>query len=518
MVNRYLVTYQKMYRQPFNSLAWIKHAHQFKEADEVLVIDESGEYVSILVHPQYPRVNFDLKDDFIVQAFNLPKSVQLYLFGFVWACFAKLETRYWRIIEVFLFQIISQPIPIAVTKSRNMIWDDHAISERASVFIYLIDVMPSGELERLVRRNIDTLNEQLEKIVAASKWSNNNHRVFHLCAKYALERLYYKCDVCAHDRKAELGRCVSQLVDADTGLSIEQAISYYNFDMKLIELVELFLRRNRDSLDECGVAVSEVAKKNKIHMQALAFPNGALPASGDTPYGLQLKSTSLASNLERAAAWKRLERIGHFRGCSYNETFHFHVLSHNAESAHGHHAALHLDLWVRGVGIVLSDSGGPYRYDSPLRHKWFRTAEAHNTVALTQSEHPIGVVSVERKDWSSLEGIIRGPAGVVVRRISCVDDCFKVHDSIESAWPWVLSFHFSPTVVIERINTSQFSATTPTRSLVIDFEHSTDITTHSSRTFITPASGQKIDRPSILLKSPTPVISKVEILTCIRID
>lgn len=74
---------------------------------------------------------------------------------------------------------------------------------------------------------------------------------------------------------------------------------------------------------------------------------------------------------EQVFYWKNLERLGHYRGCSPNKKFHYHLLSHNAESAHGHKSPLHLDLWVEGIGMIFVDSGGPYRYSDKLRYSWF---------------------------------------------------------------------------------------------------------------------------------------------------
>lgn len=488
-----------MKNKPFKYSEWIKHAYDFEEG--VSPVEYVGNEVLVMAHPAHPKVSLNLEDDVVAQVYALPKSLQLYFFGLVWVGFCNLEDdAEWSAVKKILLSLFDYAKSNPKLHKKEMVWDDHALSERACVLIYLKQALRRKHVLSDIDYHLKILIGNLDVILASKKWEGNNHRVFHLCAKWCLQKYYVSDEASANFYLEKIEDFFFTLIDIETGLSVEQSVSYYNFDVILLKMVSSFLDSNGDGFSDFRLDFKVIEKKKNMHIKALAFPDGQLPASGDTPLGISVSSPSF-TNSERYQLWKGLERMGHFRGCSENEKFHYHILNHNAEAAHGHHSPLHLDLWVEGIGMVLVDSGGPYKYGDKLRYEWFRSPKAHNTINFIHAENLLKQYSVSVSHINDeLKGIVQCGDDFFYRSISVNDDFFHVVDKVAITSEWSLSWHFSSFVDVIKVASGEFDIICKDMVLKLSISSDSNLDINLCDGFLTYRGGEKVVAPYIFIK------------------
>ncbi|MCA9766838.1 MAG: heparinase II/III family protein [Carnobacterium sp.] len=488
-----------MKKEPYKYVEWTKHAYDFPRDMSVISFAKDTSKVSITAHPHHPVIILDLDKNIIEQVYKEPKSLQLYFFGLVWIGFCDFEKKdEVRVIKKIIFSLFDYAKDKPNLHKNEMIWDDHALSERACVLLYLKDHFEDDELLEVIDQHLHILTLNLDIIIASDKWKENNHRIFHLCAKLCLELVYKNDSLAASFYMEKIESFFLELIDVEIGIAVEQAVAYYNFDIILLKLVSSFVINRDLSFRNPKLNINDIERKKNNHILALSFPNGELPASGDTPLGLKVKPKILDEE-DRKSFWKGLERQGHYRGASKNNKFHYHLLSHNEESAHGHKSPLHIDLWAEDIGMVLVDSGGPYKYGDSLRYSWFRASKAHNTVSFEDSVNCEEEIIVQN-DHEALKAVYTNNNSFIVRKLYSDDRSFFVNDFIKSENDWCLNFHFSPDLVLKQIDDSSFEVFKNNKSLAISFSLSNDIDLHVYGGYITSGSGKKELTSSIAIK------------------
>jgi hypothetical protein len=484
---------------PFRNSEWIKHAYEFSTSSCSVTIHENSAY--IITNPAQDIVKIDFNEKISSQIVKLNKSAQLYFYGLVWVGFSDLaDKNVCSVVKNILSSVFEYAEEVEKTNAQSMVWDDHALSERACTLLYLKECDELQDLHSSIDKHLGYLNQKLEKILSSNKWEGNNHRVFHLCAQHCLDRFYLCDSELATKRHGEIEQFLLSLFSLDTGLSVEQSISYYNFDIILLDLVTNYLRSSgQPILNEHLNSDALKSKKNKF-ISALAFPCGELPASGDTPVGLKIKKPLLDMS-EARGLWNELDRIGHFRGCSEDGAFHYHVLSHNGESAHGHNSPLHIDFWVEGLGTLFVDSGGPYKYGDPLRHQWFRSTKAHNTITFLDD---INVSEIDRcspdifiesaVDRSSLNSCLLKDGSYLVRKLWSEGNVFIIEERVFSSKEWFLKYRLNTGLAIERESKNSFTVSRNGVTLLLEF---TGGAVNLTEEFLTRRGGSKEKSPSL---------------------
>lgn len=470
-------------------ISWISHSHLYHNKK---VVENNNGKIQILVHPKFPTVSLDLmKGNVIEQVIKLPKSTQLYFYSCVWMPFALENVENDFLIDLILIPLLEYCEKNSIYSTSDMIWDDHAISDRACVFLQLLDIPKLYSIKHKLNNHLNLIKKNLNIILSSKKWENNNHRVFHLCAAYCLAKFFTKNYSEELFYLGELEAFFKSLIDIPTGLSIEQSVSYYYFDLQLCQLVSNFIR---DTGNNFSFSIEDVTYNQDQHLQALAFPDGTLPASGDTPFGFKRHLDLDTFPKKQINLWKNLERLGHYRGCSPNHQFHYHLLDHNADSAHGHKSPLHLDLWAKGIGMILVDSGGPYRYGDKLRYSWFMAQKAHNTIDFLHSgpfisdEEPKIIV---KNNQDSLVALYEYADSFLVRKLKSKNNFFILNDFIHANVNWKLHFHFSPSVILEKIDSSTFNIIGKEKKLSMTFTVPDNVEIDLYKSYLTTGSGQK---------------------------
>ena len=467
-------------------ITWIAHAHLYKNKK---VIENYNEEIQILVHPKHPRVCLNLGQENIVeQVAKLPKSIQLYFYSCVWMNFAlKDDTDSDFLIDFILLPILEYCEINSIYSTADMVWDNHAISDRACVFLQLSKMPKLSLIKVKIENHLNLIKQNLNIILNSKKWASNNHRVFHLCAAYCLAKFFTKNKQKEKFYLSELELFIKSLIDIPTGLSVEQSISYYYFDIQLCQLVLNFIR---DTGNNLSFSIEDITSNQDRHLQSLAFPDGMLPASGDTPFDFK-RHIDLSPD-EQVFYWKNLERLGHYRGCSPNKKFHYHLLSHNAESAHGHKSPLHLDLWVEGIGMIFVDSGGPYRYGDKLRYSWFMAQKAHNTINFlypNNANEKSQIIVKNKQDH--LMALYTQINSFLVRKLQSANNFFCINDLINAGTNWELNFHLSPSVSLEQMDTNTFKIIGEGKQLSMVFELPSDVNLGLYKSYLTTGTGQK---------------------------
>lgn len=424
--------------------SWTKHFGELKTFGHDIISQKTEHCYEIVVHPSHVPVVIDISQGIVEQVKSLEKSTQLYFFGLVWLDFLDTSTEL-QLFERVLTDVLSCSKPRRERMRRDMVWDDHALSERVSFLVGLLESplveTLNADLLDLIQSHIGICTKILEEFIASDEWSNNNHRVFHLCARIAVGR-YQKSDDCLGKYTLLLEQTLKNLFHLNTGLSVEQSISYYSFDLVLLKHTLNYLELVGCAIP--GLSYSDIFSKNQLSMSVLSFANGELPASGDTPLGMKLKKKIQLTASERSKLKKSLEELGHFIIGSDTEAFNAHLITHNAESAHGHNSPLHIDLWNRHLGYFLVDSGGPYLYGNSLRYQWFRDLKAHNCLCISGDEVNLATTTASYDTENQISGYANFSTGEQRRVVKIENNKVFITDYIKSSESWELFFHFMP--------------------------------------------------------------------------
>lgn len=489
---------------------WIKHASELARAEAPIIdIDESG--MRVRAHPHHDAIHLSRADDSLDRVRGLDKTLQLYFFGFAWATVVDWADPVQRgVTEEILRGILPRLVREETRKKWDMPWDDHAISERASSLVRLLEAnVLEGDLAGAVRSHLVVLEDALNGFLASRHWLGNNHRVFHHIA--LLDILVSRGAPATRIAQVSnsLLDTVAGLIDVETGVALEESISYAYHDMDLLRRLEQSLGRLGLAFD--GLSVKQIDRAFGRSMSALAYPDASLPASGDTILGLTLPASHRRVVLERAdrlEVWRSLDRLGYTRLACPTDDLQALVLTHSAQAAHGHVSPLHIELWCARDGLILTDSGGPYRYGDPLRYRWFRAPAGHNTLNYagwtTSDKHQVSLVPNVSRDAATGTWVF--PSGTLQRGIRLADGELSVLDDVSCPGEWLLSFHLAPGVEVESLTQARkgLFVVTLGRSSKSEarFEGlaGSDIVAEMATTKRCVGHGQTVDAPSILVR------------------
>ena len=493
--------------KPSPYVNWIKHLADYPFDADILTLGHDR--YSVLVHPGHKPLVIRLDDDIYQSLDKNDKTVQLYFYSLAWVIPVLQEGNGDKIDAALA--ILGEILDIAPSQERvgawNMLWDDHAICERLCVLLEINKYFSSGGLDNAFLEKIGShtqeISRRLIEILEDDRWKNNNHRLFHLLAAF----IY--ADYCEDEaRKAELRTLIEDfvvsLIDIETGFSLEQSISYCFFDLVIVKKVLATMSMLSAGLD---INVDLIEENLNLHMAALSFPDGSLPASGDSPLGRSLSDFQkkfMPAQDAIASCWGRLDRIGYCRGSSADGEVHFLTLLHNAESAHGHSSPLHTDVWIRGFGLLLVDSGGPYKYGSKPRYDWFRAARGHNSLSLVKkNEQPLEDISVDfLAGRSSLKGRATFKTSSHDRMLFAYPGRLMIHELISSDDDWEMYYNFSQGCQVNQLSKGSFEINRPGFSEKILLETNVDPRClELVETERCTGHGQSVSAPSLVVSS-----------------
>jgi hypothetical protein len=184
------------------------------------------------------------------------------------------------------------------------------------------------------------------------------------------------------------------MVEVSEGVSKEQAIFYHFFALRLFSTTHNYLNGLTDGFSDEQI---EVLRKMVEFAALVMFPNGSLPAIGDTRFGMSGKSNKkfLAKLVAKGLGTKIAEFIlTHGKQGSRPADAHFYPKSGYAffqpayssadqwrndlslafdfgasKEFHGHKDAMNFMLYGFGSSLII-DSGGPFNYKDHLQISW----------------------------------------------------------------------------------------------------------------------------------------------------
>lgn len=249
-----------------NYTEWIEKDTDYCNGFDSLTLSECRNNIKINVHSKFPLIEINLKENIIAQIRKLENSHQMYFYSLYWLLFTD-KNLYRNEINIILNEIIEYSISTLYQKD-DFCWDDHAISERISVLLEIIEDDDFYFDRKKTLIHLESLYKTVLNFLDMKKFEQNNHKIFHYCAIISFNSYHLKDSIIKVNLE-ELENSFKQLIDIKTGFSFEQAISYYNFDLILLRRVEEFLKSI--SLNFYNLSYLEIFNKNRINLFITAF-------------------------------------------------------------------------------------------------------------------------------------------------------------------------------------------------------------------------------------------------------
>ncbi|MCE8535821.1 heparinase II/III family protein [Ruegeria pomeroyi] len=365
-------------------------------------------------------------------------------------------------------------------------WDDHALAYRCSnlSFFYahvLKDVLSAEERElylEAIRKHARILSEFIE----SGKWANSNHLIFHV------EGLADAWAVFRNDLP-ELDGFMDQATEAiigfinksisEEGTSSEHASFYQAFLMgRISKTMEFFSQIGH----ELPINIDPRLKKGAAFLWSIMPRWGVVPPFGDTQFEKKLDMRHVKRFMVEPwvgpeyLQWHDPEYADYqppalqsYRQNGFHIFRNHHVAAPDAlyslflerpfRGPHGHWDGNSFMTYFGGVPFLI-DSGGPFKYGTPLRYNYFMTQLAHNSVVFGDKGNQITTHVTSSSDDQALSYAI-GRAeftdgAVWVRIFGHLDgDSVFAVDLVQSAEgydgpPPAALFHISPKLAVQK--------------------------------------------------------------------
>ena len=285
-------------------------------------------------------------------------------------------------------------------------WDDHSTSYRASYLSLIYEnllepLLNSSDKERYIvvmRRH----SMVLLKYINSGKWKGSNHTIFQIEGLMDISLVFF-------DRTGEGGllieHCASIFcsyvegsVSVLDGTTKEHAHFYHPFLMERIRVHHQYLALNKI---EVQIDVLAVLRKMNYFMWLSMPERGLVPSIGDTKYSMHINEKFYRAFLDESYINPEIEYFvtgGTSGKCPpffhqfREDGYYLFRDSKNLDSGlfstflekrvvgpHGHFDGGSFVTYL-GPHPIFIDSGGPYKYRDPLRHSYFQTQLAHNTL------------------------------------------------------------------------------------------------------------------------------------------
>jgi hypothetical protein len=330
----------------------------------------------------------------------------------------------------------------------------------------------------------------LEKLVNNPKWKGHNHNLMHSRALYDLAVAFPQVPKSSEWKvlsRERIDQLLDEMVEVLEGVSKEQAIHYHFFALSLFYNIHSYLSGLNDGFSDEQI---EVLRKMVEFAALVMFPNGNLPAIGDTQFGAsgKWKKFFLAKLVAQGFGTKTAEFIltngqqgirpadAYFYPKSGYALFRPEYSSADGWShdlslvfdcgpsmfSHGHKDAMSFVLYGYGSSLVI-DSGGPYNYNSDENSRYirrgFESSKSHNIVIVDGRDYRDGDPRLIRYQDTQVYTFIEAenlkyPHVIYKRAILLLKpDLVIVIDHLKSsdrkAHQYDLIFHFPPNSQID---------------------------------------------------------------------
>jgi Heparinase II/III-like protein/Heparinase II/III N-terminus len=365
------------------------------------------------------------------------------------------------------------------TPDTSMAWYDHAVAYRSSTLIYLYynffkDSLTDQELitftDSIIQHGLE-----LEKLIKDPRFKANNHNMFHSLALFNLSISFPSLPMSSEWKelsRTRIAELLTEMVEVSEGASLEQATSYQWTALSLFNVANELLNYFNSGLDGASM---DVMNKMVDFGAIMRWPDGSLPAVGDTSYGYDPNSAGYLNKYYQNGYGTNITKFfvdgsvyepndtyffpktGYFLfRPSYMNDFCMFVDMGPSIFIHGHNDAMNVLLYDNGSPMII-DSGGPYRYNNELT-SYFKHARAHNTVVVNNLDYLAGDVTVtsyfDSSNYSFVEGIHQKYSGVTHRRVvfNIKPNSVVILDSLisnDQNNDYTLTYHFPPDSTVD---------------------------------------------------------------------
>lgn len=291
-----------------------------------------------------------------------------------------------------------------------MAWNDHAVAWRLEALTYFYQKYFRSRWSATEKAEgraylLDHADE-LQLLLDDDRYFAHNHSMYHAMSLYNFSFVFPRENeqkTYREDAVQRINDLFDEMVNNETGISVEQSTSYHFIAM------ELFIDANRLAQNMTAQPMATLADnlaKMADFAAHLIYRNGLSTALGDTNYGYTIWWERLTNIVERGGIESAYVNYvlsdgegGRPLEANYVAASDGYVIQRPAYSnesdeiytftdfgkklfSHGHHDAGNVVVAINGEQILI-DSGGPYLYNSPKRAH-FRSAYAHNTLMVNE--------------------------------------------------------------------------------------------------------------------------------------
>lgn len=289
----------------------------------------------------------------------------------------------------------------------KMAWDDHTIAARADTLVFLyhsfVRTTQSAEVKQAWLDYLEVHAQRLDNLLRDSHFDSHNHGLIHATSLYSMtfaipelsNRVTYRQN--SLDRMEQL---FGNMVNLETGLSIEQSANYQLVALEMFSGVTRLLKRMEGAAPEKLFGYLSTMVDFTSHW---IYSGGGAPAVGDANYGAVnylSRLTDVVNGLEIESEYFAHIDTGGVEGTPLEQQYlsaeDGYVISRPNYAidetevylfnefgkyyfSHGHHDATNVIFAVDGKSILV-DSAGPYLYNSERRY--FQSAHGHNVLVV----------------------------------------------------------------------------------------------------------------------------------------
>jgi hypothetical protein len=347
-----------------------------------------------------------------------------WLYSPAWAYLSTGDEKY---LSEIIFYILSwiKSNPLTELSAKKMAWHDGAIVRRTHLLVYLYHKFLKEKLTKeQTRAFIGALSlhgDNLEKLANNPKWKGHNHNLMHSRALYDLAVAFPQIPKSSEWKmqgRERINQLLDEMVEVSEGVSKEQAIFYHFFVLRLFYNIHIYLSGFNDGFSDEQI---EVLKKMVEFAALVLFPNGNLPAIGNTKFGGSGRGQKffLSKLVTQGLGTKTAEFIltngqrgirpadAHFFPKSGYALFRPVYSSADqwrddlcvvfdfgpSKNFHGHKDAISFVLYGYGSSLII-DSGGPYNFNKDKNSRYITkglaSSKSHNIVIVDNQDYQYG--------------------------------------------------------------------------------------------------------------------------------
>lgn len=289
------------------------------------------------------------------------------------------------IAQSFIFWLNSSDKNLSI-KRKNILWGDHAVSNRTQSLCYLLLLLNNSDKE-IPSNLIDQLIIQGEYLSNIDNYSNYNHGLMMDLALLGLVNVLkgHRIDFPDYFRSRLVERLDNSLLRDVTldGVHVENSPGYHFWIMSFYKKIsQPLLELDKSLAEKC----EKVLRKSSEYAKYITRSNGSIPAIGDTHASLKsMPSHTLSSKFFSKSNIVIFRDLDDKVWASFNSGYKTHVHKHADDGS--------FNLFYKGRDIFFDP--GFLSYEENEESKIIKSSSFHNTVKPVDEE-----IQIIRQDLS----------------------------------------------------------------------------------------------------------------------